>query len=111
MPDTATTTWMASELVRGSSRDVAEAGRELGRFDARPWLGEIEPPAAVVVTRKDLSVPPRWQRDLAKRLGAPVLESPGNHFACGLEPEGFNAALIAALARVSERAGAERLAA
>ena len=111
MPDTATTTWMSSELVRGSSRDIAEAGRQLGRFDARSWLGEIRAPAAVVVTRRDLAVPPRWQRDLAKRLGAPTFESPGNHFACGLEPEGFNAALLAALARVGARPGAERVAA
>jgi pimeloyl-ACP methyl ester carboxylesterase len=100
MPDSATTTWMAAELVRGSSRDVAEAGRELGRFDARPWLGEIRQPAAVVVTRDDRAVPPRWQRALAKGLGAPTFECPGDHFACGEQPEGFNAALLAALDRV-----------
>src|SRR5829696_254149 len=100
MPDSATTTWMASELVRGSSRDIAEAGRELGRFDARPWLGEIRPPAAVVVTTEDRAVPPRWQRSLAKGLGAPTFDSPGDHFACGEEPEGFNAALLAALRHV-----------
>jgi len=103
MPDSATTTWMASELVRGSSRDVAEAGRELGRFDARPWLREISQPAAVVVTREDNAVPPRWQRSLAKGLGAPTFDSPGDHFACGEEPEGFNAALLAALDHVGAR--------
>jgi 3-oxoadipate enol-lactonase len=100
MPDSATTTWMAAELVRGSSRDVAEAGRELGRFDARPWLAEIRQPAAVVVTRDDRAVPPRWQRALAVGLGAPTFECPGDHFACGKEPEGFNAALLRALAHV-----------
>ena len=100
MPDDATTTWMAAELVRGSARDIAEAGRELGRFDARPWLGEIAQPAAVVVTRDDRAVPPRWQRSLAKGLGAPTFDSPGDHFACGLQPEPFNRALLAALAHV-----------
>ena len=100
MPDSATTTWMASELVRGNSRDIAEAGRELGRFDARPWLGEVSQPAAVVVTREDKAVPPRWQRSLAKGLGAPTFDSPGDHFACGEEPERFNAALLAALDHV-----------
>jgi pimeloyl-ACP methyl ester carboxylesterase len=104
MSDSPETTWFASELVRGSARDVAEAGRELGRFDARPWLGEIRVPAAVVVTRKDRSVPPRWQRELASRLGAPVFESPGDHFACGNEPEGFNRALLGALASVARPA-------
>src|SRR5215218_4558968 len=88
LPDSAETTWVASELVRGSSRDIAEAGRELGRFDARPWLGEVRAPAAVVVTREDRAVPPRWQRKLAAGLGAPVFESPGDHLASGQEPEG-----------------------
>jgi hypothetical protein len=104
LPDSAETTWIASELVRGSSRDIAEAGRQLGRFDARPWLGEVRPPAAVVVTRRDRSVPPRWQRALASGLQAPVFDSPGDHFASGLEIEGFNKALLAALAHVAPRA-------
>jgi pimeloyl-ACP methyl ester carboxylesterase len=106
MPDTATTTWMSAELVRGSARDIAEAGRELGRFDARPWLGEIATSAAVVVTREDRAVPPRWQRALANGLGAPTFDSPGDHFACGLEPEGFNAAFLAALTHVGATARA-----
>jgi hypothetical protein len=54
----------------------------------------------VVVTRDDRAVPPRWQRALAKGLGAPTFECPGDHFACGEEPEGFNAALLAALEHV-----------
>ena len=103
LPDTPETTWIASELVRGSSRDIAEAGRELGRFDARPWLREIRQPAAVVLTRDDHAVPPRWQRALAAGLGAPVFESPGDHFACAREADGFNRTLLAALEHVSAR--------
>src|SRR4051794_5806973 len=30
--------WVAGELSRGSSIDLAEAGRELSRYDARPWI-------------------------------------------------------------------------
>ena len=30
------------ELMRHSARDIAEAGRELGRFDSRPWLGTVQ---------------------------------------------------------------------
>jgi pimeloyl-ACP methyl ester carboxylesterase len=101
LPDTPTTTWIAAELVRGSARDVAEAGRELGRFDARPWLGEIRQRAAVVVTREDHAVPPRWQRALASGLGARTFETPGDHFACGELPETFNPALLAALDHVA----------
>ena len=101
LPDSATTTWIAAELVRGSARDIAEAGRELGRFDARPWLRDITLPAAVVVTTADRSVPPRWQRALAAGLAAPTFDSPGDHFAAAEEPERFNAALLSALAHVA----------
>ena len=42
------TAWWLSELMRHSARDIAEAGRELGRFDSRPWLAlGARPPAAV----------------------------------------------------------------
>ncbi len=37
--DTRDAAWLQSELMRHSARDIAEAGRELGRFDSRPWLG------------------------------------------------------------------------
>jgi 3-oxoadipate enol-lactonase len=102
LPDSAQTTWATGELVRGSARDIAEAGRELGRFDARPWLGEIRAPAAVVVTMRDRAVPPAWQRDLARRLGAAVTESPGDHLASTTHVSGFNAALLEALRRLDQ---------
>jgi 3-oxoadipate enol-lactonase len=79
LKDSATTTWIASELARGSSRDIAEAGRELGRFDSRPWLGSLDIPTAVLVTARDRSVPPRKQRDLAERLRARAFEIEGDH--------------------------------
>jgi pimeloyl-ACP methyl ester carboxylesterase len=104
LPDSPETTWVASELVRGSSRDIAEAGRELGRFDARPWLREVTVPAAGVVTTEDHAVPPRWQRSLAKGLGAPTFDSPGDHFASGQAYEGFNRALLAAVGDVAPAA-------
>jgi 3-oxoadipate enol-lactonase len=101
LPDSAQTTWIAGECVRGSARDVAEAGRELGRFDARPWLDQIRAPAAVVVTLADTAVPPRLQRDLARRLRAPVFESPGNHLTAP-PSEAFTRALSSALRAVGQ---------
>jgi 3-oxoadipate enol-lactonase len=100
LPDNAQTTWAASELVRGSARDVAEAGRELGRFDARPWLGELRAPAAVVVTTRDRMVPPRLQRDLARRLGAAVVDSHSDHL--DTDRDEFTRALLAALERAGQ---------
>jgi 3-oxoadipate enol-lactonase len=102
LPDTAETTWVTGELVRGSARDIAEAGRELGRFDSRPWLAELAAPAAVVVTTQDRSVPPAWQRDLARRLHAPIFDSPGDHLTAP-PSAAFTQALIAALRRVQAR--------
>ncbi|MDX8153841.1 alpha/beta fold hydrolase [Patulibacter brassicae] len=97
-PDSATTTWIATELTRGSARDMAEAGRELGRYDARPWLGELALPAATIVTVDDGAVPPRKQRELAARVGGPVLEVPGDHGAVTNRAREFNVVLLSALA-------------
>jgi 3-oxoadipate enol-lactonase len=110
LPDTAETTWVTGEVVRGSARDIAEAGRELGRFDARPWLSEIRAPAAVVVTLEDSAVPPRLQRDLARRLGAPIYESPGNHLTAP-PSEAFTRVLMSALRAVGREVGSPSAAA
>jgi len=77
--DSPTTTWTAAELSRGSSRDIAEAGRELGRFDSRPWLASVDVPAAVIVTTRDRSVPPRKQRELAELIRARRVDFEGDH--------------------------------
>jgi pimeloyl-ACP methyl ester carboxylesterase len=42
IPQNERTVWVHSEVMRHSARDVAEAGRELGRFDSRPgWLRSV----------------------------------------------------------------------
>jgi pimeloyl-ACP methyl ester carboxylesterase len=61
--------WMIGEADRGSAEDIAEAGRELSRFDARGWLPTVDVPTAVVITGHDKLVPPDNQRDLIARLG------------------------------------------
>jgi hypothetical protein len=105
-PDSAITTWTAAELTRGSAKDVAEAGRELGRYDARPWLAELRPPAAVIVTSGDTAVPAYKQRELAERLGVPTYDAPGDHGAVVSEAEDFNRRLLEALERVGAPAPA-----
>lgn len=96
-------TWQASELGRGSAISLAEAGRELGRFDARPWNGSLTTSSAVVVTRDDTSVPPAKQRALAASLGAPTFEAPGTHGAVTMLPDTFNPVLLDAIAAVRAR--------
>jgi pimeloyl-ACP methyl ester carboxylesterase len=105
--ESATTTWIASELTRGSSRDLAEAGRELGRFDSRPWLAGVDVPAAVVVTTRDRSVPPRKQRELAQLLRAQAFEDHGDHDSVVARGRDYAPVLLEALSAVSAtRSGA-----
>ena len=102
MPPGETTDWIAAELSRGSARDLAEAGRELGRFDSRPWIGGLGAPSAVVLTSRDRSVPPRMQRALAAAAGsAPIFEVPADHFAVSQATQRFNEALLEALAALA----------
>jgi 3-oxoadipate enol-lactonase len=98
--------WLQSELLRHSARDIAEAGRELGRFDSRPWLRRLNVPTAVVLTSQDDAVAPRKQRELAAVLEAPTFEAPINHLEIMTRPERYNPALLEALQSVCADAGA-----
>ncbi len=95
------TAWWLSELMRHSARDLAEAGRELGRFDSRPWLAGVDVPAASVITTKDTSVGPQRQRELAAALGAEVFEVPLDHLEMTVRADEYNPALLQAVASVS----------
>lgn len=104
MPENQTTSWVAAELTRGASIDLAEAGRELGRYDGRPWLPSLRNrPSAVVVTTKDRDVPPRLQRELADLLGAARLEVEGDHVVVTSHPDRFNPVLLEAIRGVEAR--------
>ena len=88
-------------MLRHQARDLAEAGRELGRFDSRPWLSSVEAPSAVVLTTRDEAVAPRKQRELAAALKAPVFEAPITHLEITTRPERYNPALLEALVAVN----------
>lgn len=95
------TIWIQSELMRHSARDIAEAGRELGTFDSRPWLGSVEPPVAVLITTRDELVPVRKQRELAAAANARVFEAPLTHMEVGWRAAEYNPRLVEAIACVS----------
>jgi pimeloyl-ACP methyl ester carboxylesterase len=104
MRDSQATSWTAAELSRGAGRDIAEAGRELGRYDGRDWLPSLRGlTSASVVTTRDRAVPPRKQRELARLLGAPVFEAPVDHLGVSLAAARFGPALLAALGDVARR--------
>lgn len=93
--------WLIGELDRGSAEDVAEAGRELSRYDARGWLPSVDVPTAVVVTTRDQLVPPSDQRALAARIpGAQCYEVALDHDAAVADTGLFTATLRKALDHV-----------
>ena len=100
------TAWVLSEMTRHSVRDIVEAGRELGRFDSRPWLAPLPIPTAVVLTSRDDAVPPRKQRELAAALDAQVFEAPIKHLEITSNAATYNPVLLQALAAVGGREGA-----
>ena len=89
--------WFAGELARGAPWDIAEAGREMGRFDARPWLRDVRVPAVVVATVHDVLVPVSRQRTLARALGAPVIDVDAGHLIALTDPGQLNGALQGAI--------------
>lgn len=107
IPEDERTVWVQSELMRHSARDIAEAGREIGRFDSRPWLRSIAAPIAVLVTTRDQIVPVRKQRELAAAGGGPVFESAIDHLDVTTRGPEYNPALLEALDAVAARSVAE----
>jgi 3-oxoadipate enol-lactonase len=101
IPNSPRTAWWMSELMRHSARDIAEAGRELGRFDSRPWLRSVSVPAATVITSRDRSVSPRNQHALAQAAGASVFEAPIDHLEVTARADVYNPALLQAVAAVA----------
>ena len=95
------TAWPLSEMLRHQARDLAEAGRELGRFDSRPWLSSVKAPSAVVLTSRDTAVAPHKQRELAAALAAPVFEAPITHLQITTRPKRYNPVLLEAIAAVN----------
>jgi pimeloyl-ACP methyl ester carboxylesterase len=97
VPQNERTVWIQSEMMRHSARDLAEAGRELGRFDSRPWLASVNVPIAVVITARDTAVPVYKQRELAEAAGGPVFEAPIEHLEIVAHAPRYNPALLQAL--------------
>lgn len=97
--------WIKAELRRGDPAEIADAGRALGRYDARPFAGQVDVPTTAVVTTKDRLVRPRKQRALAKAVpGATVLELAADHDACLVAADEFTARTLEAVASVASRA-------
>jgi 3-oxoadipate enol-lactonase len=93
--------WVVEEMHRNDWKAVLEAGNALGRFDARSWIGEIDVPAAVLVTTRDGVVHPARQLALARSIpGSSLFPVDGDHTVCVTNPGRFLPALHSALEAV-----------
>jgi 3-oxoadipate enol-lactonase len=97
--------WIEAESSRNNPRMIAEAGHALSRHDARAWAGDVDVPAAVLLTTGDRLVKPRKQRALAAALRADVVELAGDHLSPYAHPEQFGRITRQLVDRVAARAG------
>ncbi len=99
--------WLLGQVGDHRVRDLLEAGRELGRFDSRPWIGAVDVPTAVLVHLQDTVVPPERQRRLAAAIpGATLREVAGDHLAVANAADQFVPELVAACLEVAGRSEA-----
>ena len=100
--DTPVGRWARHQITSADPVAVAEAGASLGRFDARPWLHEIDVPTAVVVTTLDNAVPPGRQAMLATAIPrATRYDVAADHTACVTAADRFVPTLVRACQAVA----------
>jgi 3-oxoadipate enol-lactonase len=96
--------WALAEVKSSSITNVLEAGSALGRFSSRDWVGDVDVPAAVVVTTQDRTVPTRRQFRLAESIpNATMHRVPAGHDASFTAADRFVPALLEACIGVAER--------
>lgn len=94
--------WASAEMRRHDWKAILQAGRALGAYDARPWIGQIDIPTAVVVTTRDRAIPPESQRLVADSIpGASLHRLVGGHTVCA--QRGFAPPLVDACRSVARR--------
>jgi 3-oxoadipate enol-lactonase len=94
--------WGLDQIAGHDLAAIVEAGRELGRFDSRNWIVDVDVPASVLVNDEDDVVPTQRQHELADRIpGATVRTIRGGHSVCTTHPERFVPALVDACRQVA----------
>jgi 3-oxoadipate enol-lactonase len=96
--------WAINEASLHDWRAVLEAGRAIGSFSSREWLGEISAPTSVLITMRDRVVPVRRQVRLFESIrGAEAFRVDGDHDAVVANAERFVPTLLRAIHSVAER--------
>ena len=95
--------WAVREASRHDWRMLLEAGRAIGAFSSREWLGTVDVPTAVVMTMRDSVVPLRRQTQLFEMIpDARAFRVDADHDAV-VAHEQFNPTLLRAVRSVLER--------
>ncbi len=93
--DPATGRWARAQMSRTTLACAVSAVRAVCEFRSDSWIGTVDIPAAVVVTRRDVVVPASRQRQLARAIpGALVHEVDAEHGVCINAPQLFADALL-----------------
>jgi 3-oxoadipate enol-lactonase len=98
--------WAIEQVARHEWRTVLEAGRAIGGFSSKSWIGDVDVPTSVIVTMRDTVVPLHRQLDLFEAVpGAEAFRVDGDHDACIANADRFVPTLIRAVSSVCDRAG------
>lgn len=111
--DPAARRWALAEMRRTPLLAALSVVQAACAFSSHTWIGDVDVPAAVVLTRHDRVVPPRRQWKLAQAIpGCSVHEMDGGHSVFLGAPRSFAATLLDACAAVSGAAedGTEEIA-
>jgi 3-oxoadipate enol-lactonase len=96
--------WAVREVAANDWQTVLEAGRALGRFSSTDWVGEVDVPAASVVTMRDQVVPLRRQVKLFELIdGCEAFRVDGLHDAAVANADRFVPTLVRAITSVDRR--------
>jgi 3-oxoadipate enol-lactonase len=95
--DPATAAWARAQLRRTPLGAALSAVQAVGEFSSHRWIGQVDIPAAVVVTTQDRIVPAGRQRKLAAAIpGASIHEVNADHAVCITAPQVFARILLQA---------------
>jgi 3-oxoadipate enol-lactonase len=95
--DPADREWAVAQMRRTTLLDALAAVQAVCAFSSHTWIGAVDVPTAVVVTRDDRVVPPSRQLKLARAIpGSTVVEIVGGHDVFLDAPLRFAAALLSA---------------
>ncbi len=96
--------WAWAEFRSTSGWAMLETMAAMGRFDSRPWLGEIDVPTAVVVTTRDRAIRTSRQLEMAAAIpSSTIFPSPGGHASVVTDAANWQPTFLTAVADVADR--------